>query len=177
MMRGVIRAFFVAVMCFIWACSGDSVPGDGIVVEPDSWPVDTGQPSDVADVSEDTSDGEGDVQDTIPEDADAAPGPGELGYPCEGNADCNSGYCVQSYEGKVCSKTCDIACPEGWSCEQYLGGGADLIYVCLPHHAALCYPCKTNEDCKRNGELGGTRCVSFGEEGAFCGGVDLPPPR
>ena len=95
---------------------------------------------------------------------------GAIGEPCEENTDCFSGFCVDSHEGPVCSKTCDDSCPEGWTCSQYQGGGADLIYVCLPSHPSLCRPCDVNADCLANGVDDGARCVSAGDEGSFCGG-------
>ncbi len=45
--------------------------------------------------------------------------PGCFGSPCETNSDCNSGWCVPGpIDGdseKVCTTTCEDACPTAWS--------------------------------------------------------------
>ena len=99
---------------------------------------------------------------------DVVIGPGDMGSPCEESEDCKSGYCVQSADGDVCTKTCTSECPEGWSCEQLLSGG-DAVYICLPLFPTLCMPCTDNADCQLPGGVNNARCIPVEGEGAFCG--------
>jgi hypothetical protein len=118
------------------------------------------------------------VDTSLPEDVgqDTA-GPGDFGTPCDDADDCNSGYCVQSADGTVCSKTCEDNCPDSWSCKQLLSGG-DAIYICLPNFPTLCMPCSENTDCQLPGSESYSRCLPMGEEGSFCGGdcANVPCP-
>jgi hypothetical protein len=93
----------------------------------------------------------------------------DFGTPCNGPDDCNSGYCVQSADGTVCTKTCDADCPADWSCKQVLTGG-DAAFICLPNYPTLCMPCTENADCNMAGVTDGARCISSGAAGSFCGG-------
>ena len=94
--------------------------------------------------------------------------PGQLGAPCKEAADCNSGYCVASSSGKMCTVTCSGICPASFSC-QILQTGSDATSVCLPRFVHLCEPCKQDADCK-DAALGGTQlCVPYGNDGSFCG--------
>jgi hypothetical protein len=77
------------------------------------------------------------------------PGEGCFNEPCAGPDDCNSGICTMHLGEKVCSKTCDSTCPEGWTC-QLVSGGSDGQYVCMSNYASLCLPCESAE---------GTHCV------------------
>ena len=72
--------------------------------------------------------------------------PGALGYPCSGNEDCFSGYCIPGPDGSICTKTCEDDCPAGWSCNSVNGGG-DVTYICVPDYLNLCRPCHTSADC------------------------------
>jgi hypothetical protein len=58
--------------------------------------------------------------DTVEEDAGAPstcePGEGCFGESCASADDCLSGICTMHLGDKVCSKTCDEACPQGWNC-------------------------------------------------------------
>ncbi len=70
--------------------------------------------------------------------------PGSPFCPCESNDDCFSGYCVPSSEGDLlCTKTCEDACPEGWSCKPD-PGGAETSYICVQDQINLCRPCQSN---------------------------------
>jgi len=131
--------------------AGDDVAADVVdVVEVDTTPVDTTP------------------IDTTPADT-GEPAPGEFGAPCSTQEDCNSGFCVQDANGKVCTRVCTDACPAGWGCNEVQLGGADPTFICQPNFPRLCYPCTDNDDCRVNGQ-GGSRCVRFGGAGAFCGG-------
>ena len=120
--------------------------------------------------------------DLQPEDvADAAEecvaGSGCFGEPCSGPDDCLSGICTPHQGEKVCSKTCDTACPDGFTCT-LVGTGADGSYVCISNFVHLCQPCASNADCVS--AEGQDACVVYEGEGAFCGGVcdeDTPCPE
>ena len=103
-------------------------------------------------------------------DVDVAPDLGsttDYGQPCLENTDCQSGYCVQGPEGKVCSKTCVESCGGGWMCTQ-VQAGTDVAFICMPAFLRLCDPCSSNADCNETGGLDNV-CVSFGGAGSFCG--------
>lgn len=36
--------------------------------------------------------------------------------PCDGNDDCDSGWCVEHMGDGVCSVVCQEECPNGWEC-------------------------------------------------------------
>ena len=101
------------------------------------------------------------------------PGEGCFGESCEGNGDCLSGICTQHLGEKVCSKTCDETCPQGWDCT-LVGGGGDGQYVCVSKFSHLCLPCETSEGCAGDTP---NACVQYGGGTSFCGGAcDLDPP-
>ena len=103
------------------------------------------------------------------------PGEGCFGEPCEGNENCLSGICTQHMGEKVCSKTCDEACPQGWDCA-LVGGGGDGQYVCTSKFSHLCLPCETSEGCTGDSP---NACVKYADGTSFCGGacdVDTPCP-
>jgi hypothetical protein len=106
------------------------------------------------------------------------PGPCETGFgcfedPCGGPEDCNSGICTQHLGDKICSKTCDVSCPDGWSCG-LVGGSGDGQYVCISNFSHLCLPCDTTEGCSGHSP---NACIVYPEGGSFCGGTcDLETP-
>ena len=102
---------------------------------------------------------------------------GDFGQSCAEADDCNSGYCVQSADGTVCTKTCDSECPEGWSCKQVLNR-SDAVFICLPNFPTICTPCKDNSECNLPGSSSGARCLPIENEGAFCAGdcSEVPCP-
>lgn len=103
---------------------------------------------------------------------DTGPKPGEFGYPCTENTECLSGYCVESWKGKVCTVNCVEECPEeGWTCSLIANSCPDCQYICIPDFVHLCQPCLTNNDC--GGDLVNTadRCIDYGPFGSFCGGA------
>ena len=100
---------------------------------------------------------------------DTGPEPGTFGWPCQGNEDCDSGYCVHDGTGYVCTINCIEECPVGWKCIQDKAAAPDLVYVCVPFGVTQCAPCTTAEDCKLEAGLGmGEKCLNFGESGSFC---------
>jgi hypothetical protein len=94
--------------------------------------------------------------------------PGEFLSPCAANDDCLSGFCVWIGPEKRCTVQCLEDCPQGFSCGQ-AGPGPDLVYICIPTHRSLCVPCQTAEDCAMDDDVVGGVCISYGDEGAFCG--------
>ncbi|MCB9737283.1 MAG: PQQ-binding-like beta-propeller repeat protein [Deltaproteobacteria bacterium] len=121
----------------------------------------------------DGGDGAGDAGDADGG-ADTGPREGELGWPCAQNAECLSRYCVEGYDGRVCSTTCDGdgSCPTGWTCRQDLAQFPDIVFACTPSFPHLCRPCEGDGDC-RVGEDQTSRCLPTGPggaSGAFCGG-------
>ncbi len=95
---------------------------------------------------------------------------GQFGAPCDDAGDCDSGYCVESAAGKVCSKPCAGSCPAGWACALMPSASGDSQNVCLPLYARLCDPCSTANDCNSPGLSGGL-CLGSGEngqDGSFC---------
>jgi hypothetical protein len=87
--------------------------------------------------------------------------------PCEGGDDCLSGICVGHMGNDVCTVECVEECPQGWLCEQ-LGTGPDTIFACISPFTHLCRPCANNSDCVAASGIEDV-CLSFGEEGSFCG--------
>ncbi len=97
----------------------------------------------------------------------ANPASGEPGASCTTADDCQSGFCVEAAQGKICTMACVSCCPSGFAC--LASPGNDAIFACLPKLTALCRPCAADSDCAAlsNGAL----CVSSGAGGAFCGGL------
>ena len=93
----------------------------------------------------------------------------DFGKTCGSDADCQSGPCVQTANGSVCSKGCEDTCPEGWSCLPAKDTDSDGS-VCVPDFATLCIPCSANAECNLPLGLGNERCIPRGSDGAFCGG-------
>ena len=96
--------------------------------------------------------------------------PGGLLCTCTDNKDCQSGYCVETGQGMVCTQECLDECPEGFACRLLSQSGSDATYLCLPQFPHLCDPCHSDSDCV--GYFGGgNRCVPHGQDGAagsFC---------
>jgi hypothetical protein len=179
-----VPVLLAASLALLWGCGSDAIqidkdlladalpdneaPGDAPVVLPevqtDRWLL----PEIDGDVLNETLDdlGPGEVGFEI-----EGPEPGAFGYPCDENADCLSGFCVETWQGKVCSTDCVEECPaEGWTCSLIQNSCPDCQYICVPKFVHLCQPCKTNNEC--GGELveTGDRCVDYGPFGKFCGG-------
>jgi len=97
------------------------------------------------------------------------PGPGEAGYPCQDGSECNSGFCIQTPDGLLCTQLCQEECPFGWKCAPYTPSLPDQVFICVPQFIDLCKPCMANDDCSTNGTNLGQTCVPYGPEGSFCG--------
>ncbi|MCB9737740.1 MAG: hypothetical protein H6747_00620 [Deltaproteobacteria bacterium] len=120
-----------------------------------------------------TSDGASGTQDTGKPKDIPCEYEGAWGCACEKASDCDSTFCVQSAEGKICTKTCLEDCPSGFQCLQ--AGANDTTFICLPKYASLCQPCAEHADCGTQGAQGGeSKCIPFdlGDgtiDGSFCG--------
>ena len=101
------------------------------------------------------------------------PGPGDPGYPCVASSDCNSGFCIQTQDGKKCTLECLDECPFGWECALHKPSLPDEVYICAPGFMDLCKPCQANADCETNGVDLGELCVNLGGAGSFCGAACL----
>ena len=116
---------------------------------------------------QDSSDPDGDaVADTVEEVDTAPPAPGEFGYACDENLDCNSGWCIQTANGRQCTRTCLDQCPKNYDCRE--APGTDATFICLPRFLNLCDPCRETADCNQPGESG-NYCLRHGADGRFCG--------
>ncbi len=93
---------------------------------------------------------------------------GEMGCPCSSSTDCNASLCVDTPDGKRCSKYCgDGSCPTGWACAGDTGAG-DPLSFCVIDGGVLCRPCTNDGACTASG-FSGARCVNYGAAGSFCG--------
>ena len=97
------------------------------------------------------------------------PQPGEPGFSCQTGADCYSGFCIETAEGRQCTITCQDECPFGWECLPHQPSLPDEVYICAPILLDLCRPCTTNDECRLNGVNAGQVCVDYGPAGLFCG--------
>jgi len=158
------------VFALVSAACGSS-DKSGSVGDSGAPPEDTTSTSDTAVVGDDTVAPQDTVTpvDTV-EPVDTGPPPeGGFLWPCDDEADCDSGWCVASPTGLVCSKTCLENCPTGWRCAGVSRSGHDVEYVCLNATATLCQPCRDNVACNAGVPSIADRCVSYGDAGSFCG--------
>ncbi|HRE90588.1 MAG TPA: MopE-related protein, partial [Myxococcota bacterium] len=135
-------------------CAEGAVCIDGQCRVPTPDTVDTASPDTDASDTGDTGDTSEDIE--ILE--------GGFLWPCEDNAECNSGRCITlSATENVCTIGCRETCPLDWNCRG-LAGQAGIEFVCVPTRERLCEPCVTDEACP--GE--GAACVQLETESA-CG--------
>ncbi len=159
----------LAAAVLLASCGG----GDGVVTgedvaAPDVAP-DVAAPPDVdrdAVVSFDLSapDMTEETQDVDPEaDVASADATGGFGDPCRGNADCETGWCVEGVSGYVCTSQCLETCPDGYDCRSVQSNGGDVIFLCLPRVQKVCTPCLEDFQCNGGACLdidGQSRCAS-----------------
>ena len=92
------------------------------------------------------------------------------GAPCVTGNDCDSGYCVDALDGKVCTEDCSKSCcPGGWECRN-IATGTSPWYGCVPSLVHTCDPCTDDTQCQSQGDTAGL-CLSYGDAGGFCGGT------
>jgi hypothetical protein len=130
-------------------------PGAVDVASPEVAPVDVPVASDVA------------IEEEVL--ADVPPVEGEFGWKCTEHGQCNSNFCIDSPDGKVCTTICQEKCPDGWSCKS-LTVGSDILSLCVPLYLYLCDPCEANKDCNGEATGGNALCIDRGPAGKFCGG-------
>ncbi len=152
--------------------------GDGALLEEDSWATEMkakpeqdaggGSLGEEADCGEDFSGAEVSGAEAGA-DTLSLPDHGQLGAPCERNADCASGRCIPSVEGQICTMTCIEECPEGFQCMVDETEAPDTRYICIkPFPFPWCRPCQAVGDCEVPFAVG-TACLSLGElEGSYC---------
>ncbi len=70
---------------------------------------------------------------------------GGFGWPCLGDFECDSGFCEQGPQAKVCTQECGT-CPSGWTCEDAIVDG-DSVDLCVSD----CLPDCTENECGDNG--------------------------
>jgi len=148
------------------ACGEDKVdgqvePGDADATLEIFLPDATIPPPDSAETDADTST------------QDVPPCPGCTASPCDDNADCNSGYCLEGPNGKECVRTCSDECPTGYACRGVTNAGGDPTFLCLYEHVSYCQPCNSDGDCETGiGGLSGAKCVPADaarpDSGSFC---------
>ncbi len=95
----------------------------------------------------------------------AVPDLGLRGFrePCERSEQCLSGYCVETEDGRRCTRPCNDDCPPGWDCSQVANEGGDVVFICVPA-PLLCQACSDSEECGGPADL----CLGLGD-GTFCG--------
>ncbi len=184
MSRGQIRrlGMWVALWAFVGCGSGVTESDDVHLDVPDVGPVDGFEldlgvdPGPVFDILVDSDAGKPDSDaadlDAAPEEVDLAcePGYGEFGCSCTTDDDCASNYCVDSTAGKVCTTVCTGTCEAaGWTCAEVKDTCPDCVYICVYQHQTLCAPCRTDAECKQNAVLVEGTCLSYGNEGSYCG--------
>ena len=77
--------------------------------------------------------------------------PGEFGFPCESNGDCNSGWCIaDGADGAMCTIPCVDDCPAGYTCEALPPPFPGTISICQP--AAPCLFVECDGVCCAEGE-------------------------
>ena len=95
---------------------------------------------------------------------------GEAGWPCDESSDCNSGYCLDTPDGRECSAFCQSSesCPRGYDCLMVSGGG-DAVFVCVHTMPLICMPCRVDADCESVQSADFAACVGD-NTGRFCAG-------
>lgn len=94
--------------------------------------------------------------------------PGAKNWPCSVNSDCDSGYCAESQNGKLCAEACVGDCSFGFACQTVSNVSGDITQFCVSKFTFLCNPCEHNTECNSNSSSS-NRCLDKGPEGMFCG--------
>ncbi len=150
---------------FVFGCGGSSDPGSTVLT------VDATQFATEGDIGEQAPTPS--VPDTSSDTAFVA-APEPIPYqPCAENVDCPSGYCVESADGRTCTRECVSDCPSGWACTSVSGTGSDVVFLCVPRFVTLCMPCTSDSECADGGLADGA-CLDYGHGGRFCGAACSP---
>lgn len=119
----------------------------------------------------DTGDAIAPIPDVVSPDVEAetdttdgtTPDPGETGSPCETDVDCDSGYCINTADGSLCTELCGGDCPFDWECQLLTNSANDVVELCVPPQQILCRSCVADIDC------GGTENLCLEQnDGEFC---------
>ena len=168
--------FRILMLCSVaWISSACGSEGGIVSPSTDAGSVDGIFDAQTSDAPVPTDTGAPDTREDI-EEPECQEGEGCFGEVCNGADDCLSGICTMHLGAKVCSKTCDSACPEGWSCT-LVGSGGDGQYACISNFSHLCLPCASSESC--SGESPNV-CVNYPDGMSFCGGscgLEIPCPE
>lgn len=133
---------FVIAVAALWsACGGSDGAGSERDVDAAPDTVEEADTAVTADVAPDVS-----TFDTA-EDPDSYGHDGAFLAPCVENDDCNSGWCIETDLGSVCTRSCESNCPLDWRCVGVSTGGADLAFLCQPSQSRLCLPCTVDRQC------------------------------
>ncbi len=111
------------------------------------------------------------VTELPPVDIDQSACPGGEKCACTDGTKCDNGKCIDTPDGKRCAQKCESSgCGAGYSCK-LLGDGVDATTFCVPNYLTTCAPCKFNKDCQVAGASNDALCLSYGDNGKYCGGV------
>ena len=126
---------------------GRNICEDGSCDESLDMNVSDGPEDPVEDSNADTGGG----TDITPIDSGGIDTPSLLGYgePCGSDAECESGICIETADGSMCTRICNDSgdCPEGYRCLLLGGTGGDAVRICVPPPNVLCDPCDVDIDC------------------------------
>ncbi len=144
------------------ACAGDDAGSSpdaqiGLDLPADLGDDDAAAPIDIA-----QPDAGGDALATADGVPDTTIEPGAFLAPCQGNADCLSGYCVEGENGYFCTQVCTLDCPGGFDCRSVVIGSGDPVFLCLPRIRRVCTPCQADYQCPAGACLeldDGRRCA------------------
>ncbi|MBM4394496.1 MAG: thrombospondin type 3 repeat-containing protein [Deltaproteobacteria bacterium] len=91
---------------------------------------------------------------------------GPAKWPCQDNAECPSGWCIETPDGKECAWTCTTtsACDPGYECVQ-VATYPDVVYACVHQAPRTCRPCDEASDCESAFAPVRMDCVSLGGMG------------
>ncbi len=95
----------------------------------------------------------------------------DFGEPCLGNTDCESGWCVESPDGYICTAECLEECPESYDCKSVQNSKGDVTFLCLPRVQKLCVSCLEDFQCNGGACLtiaGSHQCAAGCEEADDC---------
>jgi hypothetical protein len=168
---------FCLVLLFSAGCAADTEPGASVVEcssddDCDGRCLDGVCLLDESDAAGDAAEDPG-VDTPAPDVTDGGEGPdappeNQLGDPCDDDADCPSGYCIEvsRQDGqRVCTDFCTgDSCPDGWTCAPVENSGADRVFLCFPEVSFLCSSCDADSECGGLSDL----CLDS-LDGTFCG--------
>ena len=92
------------------------------------------------------------------------PGSLEFGDRCSNDPQCASGLCIDSDEGRICTRLCSGECSEeGFECRLLANSGSDAVRICVPIPDVLCLSCSSDFQCGGFGNF----CMDQ-EDGEYC---------